>query len=180
MESVASLAGVTLDCPHPQALAEFYQRMGGGEIVYSSDAFVYLAVGGFGWASSGTLRIRHQAGRIRRRRSKRMLISEPASLIALKRQPCPPGRSVLHSSPTRMCGAYYSIRLDTRSASAPTAHPSGPTRKAEGSLTETAAIGPMSSSCVVSCLPLHASGEVADHTRSDQHADEDQHRSHAP
>lgn len=48
MESVAALAGVTLDCPQPRGLAEFYQRMGGGDIVYSSDTFVYLAVDGFG------------------------------------------------------------------------------------------------------------------------------------
>lgn len=48
MDSVAALAGVTLDCPHPRGLAEFYQRMGGGEIVYSSEEFVYLAVGDFG------------------------------------------------------------------------------------------------------------------------------------
>lgn len=48
MEPVAEFAGVTLDCPRPRDLAEFYQRMGGGEIVYSSDAFVYLEVGGFG------------------------------------------------------------------------------------------------------------------------------------
>jgi hypothetical protein len=50
MESVAALAGVTLDCPDPHELAEFYQRMGGGDIVYSSEAFVYLAVSGFGLA----------------------------------------------------------------------------------------------------------------------------------
>lgn len=50
MESIAALAGVTLDCPRPHELAEFYQRIGGGEIVFSSDAFVYLAVDGFGLA----------------------------------------------------------------------------------------------------------------------------------
>jgi len=48
MEPVAALAGVTLDCPQPSELAEFYQAIGGGEILYSSDTFVYLAVGGFG------------------------------------------------------------------------------------------------------------------------------------
>lgn len=47
MDSVATFAGVTLDCPHPLELAEFYQRMGGGEIVYSTDVFVYLAIDGF-------------------------------------------------------------------------------------------------------------------------------------
>lgn len=50
MESIARLAGVTLDCPRPRELAEFYQRIGGGEIVYSSEEFVYLAVDGFGLA----------------------------------------------------------------------------------------------------------------------------------
>lgn len=48
MEPVAALAGVTLDCRDPGEVAEFYQRLGGGEIVYSSRSFVYLAVGGFG------------------------------------------------------------------------------------------------------------------------------------
>lgn len=46
--SVATLAGVTLDCPSPRLLAEFYQHIGGGEIVYSSATFVYLIVDGFG------------------------------------------------------------------------------------------------------------------------------------
>lgn len=50
MDPVAELAGVTLDCERPQDLAEFYQRMCGGEILYSSDRVVYLAVAGFGMA----------------------------------------------------------------------------------------------------------------------------------
>lgn len=48
MEPLAALAGVTLDCPRPRELAEFYQRMTGGEIVHSDEAFVYLAVDEFG------------------------------------------------------------------------------------------------------------------------------------
>lgn len=50
MEPIATLAGVTLDCPHPDELAEFYQRLGGGTIVFRSERFVYLAVGGIGLA----------------------------------------------------------------------------------------------------------------------------------
>lgn len=50
MESVAVLAGVTLDCLHPHELAHFYQRIGGGDIVFSNEAFVYLAIDGFGLA----------------------------------------------------------------------------------------------------------------------------------
>lgn len=48
MSRVAALAGATLDCLHPHELARFYQHLGGGEIVYSSATFVYLAVDGFG------------------------------------------------------------------------------------------------------------------------------------
>lgn len=48
MEPVAGLAGVTLDCPHPREFAEFYQRIGGGDILFSSETSVYLSVGGVG------------------------------------------------------------------------------------------------------------------------------------
>lgn len=50
MDSVATLAGVTLDCPDPHQLAEFYQHIGGGQLVFTSETFVYLAVAGFGLA----------------------------------------------------------------------------------------------------------------------------------
>lgn len=39
------LAAVTLDCAEPQALAEFYRDFGGGQITYSSEAFVAVSIG---------------------------------------------------------------------------------------------------------------------------------------
>jgi hypothetical protein len=47
---VAPLRGVTLDCPEPVLLAEFYRRLAGGEVVHSSPEFVYLATGPIGLA----------------------------------------------------------------------------------------------------------------------------------
>ena len=34
---------MTLSCPEPAELAEFYRRLTGGEVVFSSPDFVYLA-----------------------------------------------------------------------------------------------------------------------------------------
>jgi hypothetical protein len=39
--------GPTLDCPEPRALAEFYQRICGGEITVSTEAFVELRLDTF-------------------------------------------------------------------------------------------------------------------------------------
>jgi len=44
---VTALWGVTLDCPHPLGLAEFYQRIGGGEIAVRTTNFAELRIGGF-------------------------------------------------------------------------------------------------------------------------------------
>lgn len=41
--ALAPLHGVTLDCPDPAALADFYRQIAGGEIVHSSPEFVFLA-----------------------------------------------------------------------------------------------------------------------------------------
>ncbi|GAA4883759.1 VOC family protein [Actinomycetospora straminea] len=41
--AIAPLTSVTLDCPDPAALASFYRDVAGGEIVYSSPEFVFLA-----------------------------------------------------------------------------------------------------------------------------------------
>ena len=44
---VAPFWGPTLDCPEPRGLAEFYQRVCGGEISVSSETFVELRCDGF-------------------------------------------------------------------------------------------------------------------------------------
>lgn len=41
--AIAPLHSVTLDCPDPGTLAEFDRRLAGGEIVYRSAEFVFLA-----------------------------------------------------------------------------------------------------------------------------------------
>lgn len=41
--AIAPLHSVTHDCPDPGTLAEFYRSLAGGEIVYSSPEFVFLA-----------------------------------------------------------------------------------------------------------------------------------------
>lgn len=41
--AIVPLHSVTLDCPDPEALAGFYRSIAGGEIVYSSPDFVFLA-----------------------------------------------------------------------------------------------------------------------------------------
>lgn len=43
MPALAQLGGVTLDCPDPVALAEFYRTATGWQVVFSNDDFVYLA-----------------------------------------------------------------------------------------------------------------------------------------
>ncbi|WP_152363480.1 VOC family protein [Microlunatus speluncae] len=45
--AVAGLWGVTLDCPDPDGLARFYQRLTGGEIVYADHVSTHLRVGAF-------------------------------------------------------------------------------------------------------------------------------------
>ncbi|MFI2713793.1 VOC family protein [Micromonospora sp. NPDC018662] len=40
---IGTLAAVSLDCPDPAVLAEFYTRLLGWEVVFSSDDFTYLA-----------------------------------------------------------------------------------------------------------------------------------------
>lgn len=47
MSVIANLWGVTIDCPRPRQLAEFYQRIGGGEIFVSDDFFTELRIGAF-------------------------------------------------------------------------------------------------------------------------------------
>jgi hypothetical protein len=44
---IAVLWGATLDCPEPDELAAFYQRIVGGEIVFSDDQSTHLQVGRF-------------------------------------------------------------------------------------------------------------------------------------
>jgi hypothetical protein len=46
-EGFAAFWGAMLDCPDPQQLAEFYQRLGGGTITVSSENFVELRCDGF-------------------------------------------------------------------------------------------------------------------------------------
>jgi catechol 2,3-dioxygenase-like lactoylglutathione lyase family enzyme len=41
--TVAQPAAVTLDCPDPKALADFYQQMTGMELIWSDDNTAYLA-----------------------------------------------------------------------------------------------------------------------------------------
>ncbi|MFI7435556.1 VOC family protein [Micromonospora haikouensis] len=40
---IGTLAAVSLDCPDPAVLAEFYTRLLGWEVAFSSDDFTYLA-----------------------------------------------------------------------------------------------------------------------------------------
>jgi catechol 2,3-dioxygenase-like lactoylglutathione lyase family enzyme len=47
---IVRLKGVTLGCPDPAELAEFYRRLTGGEVVFSSPNFVYLAADPVGMA----------------------------------------------------------------------------------------------------------------------------------
>ncbi|GAB3555634.1 catechol 2,3-dioxygenase-like lactoylglutathione lyase family enzyme [Actinopolyspora lacussalsi] len=49
MTEQVSLRAVTLDCPDPKALGEFYQKLTGWEMVYSDDDFVGLATEGGLW-----------------------------------------------------------------------------------------------------------------------------------
>jgi catechol 2,3-dioxygenase-like lactoylglutathione lyase family enzyme len=42
MAGIASLRAVVLDCPDPQALAEFYRQLLGGEITHAEDDWVNL------------------------------------------------------------------------------------------------------------------------------------------
>lgn len=44
---IARLWGATLDCPEPRELAEFYQRIGGGQITIDDGFFVELRMGAF-------------------------------------------------------------------------------------------------------------------------------------
>jgi catechol 2,3-dioxygenase-like lactoylglutathione lyase family enzyme len=43
MPAIAQLAAVTLDCPDPAALAEFYRGITGWEVAYTSEEFVGLS-----------------------------------------------------------------------------------------------------------------------------------------
>lgn len=52
--SIVRLKGVTLSCPEPAELAEFYRRLTGGEVVFSSLDFVYLAADPIGMAFQRT------------------------------------------------------------------------------------------------------------------------------
>jgi catechol 2,3-dioxygenase-like lactoylglutathione lyase family enzyme len=46
MAAVAGLLAVTLDCPDPRELAEFYQRFTGGQSFSSNEDFAVLVGGG--------------------------------------------------------------------------------------------------------------------------------------
>ncbi|HEX5494806.1 MAG TPA: VOC family protein [Mycobacteriales bacterium] len=46
MAAKIRLASVALDCADPQALAEFYRAFVGGEIVFGTEEFVAISVGG--------------------------------------------------------------------------------------------------------------------------------------
>jgi catechol 2,3-dioxygenase-like lactoylglutathione lyase family enzyme len=48
------LKGVTLSCPEPAELTGFYRRLTGGEVVFSSPNFVYLAADPVGMAFQRT------------------------------------------------------------------------------------------------------------------------------
>ena len=43
MAGVAQMTAVTIDCPDPGVLADFYSKLTGWEIVYSDDTYVYVA-----------------------------------------------------------------------------------------------------------------------------------------
>lgn len=49
MSGVAELAAVTLDCPDPRALADFYHKVTGYEIVHSDENFAGLSTGNGLW-----------------------------------------------------------------------------------------------------------------------------------
>ena len=46
MSAIAKLSAVTIDCPDPARLAEFYRAVTGWEPVYSDDDYVYLSGAG--------------------------------------------------------------------------------------------------------------------------------------
>ncbi len=43
MTSIAEITSVTMACPDPKRLAEFYQAVTGWQVIYSGDDAVYLA-----------------------------------------------------------------------------------------------------------------------------------------
>jgi catechol-2,3-dioxygenase len=45
MAPIAQMRAVVLDCPDPQALADFYRRLVGGEVTYADDEWVNLRDG---------------------------------------------------------------------------------------------------------------------------------------
>jgi len=45
MSPVARMRAVVLDCPDPRVLADFYQRLVGGEVTYADDEWVNLRDG---------------------------------------------------------------------------------------------------------------------------------------
>ena len=45
MAPVARMRAVVLDCPDPRALADFYQRLVGGQVTYADDEWVNLRDG---------------------------------------------------------------------------------------------------------------------------------------
>lgn len=53
---IVRLKGVTLSCPEPAELAEFYRRLTGGKVIFSSSDFVYLAADPVGMAFQRTER----------------------------------------------------------------------------------------------------------------------------
>jgi catechol 2,3-dioxygenase-like lactoylglutathione lyase family enzyme len=46
MPAIATLSAVTLDCPDPAALADFYRAVTGWDTLYSSDDYAYLGGAG--------------------------------------------------------------------------------------------------------------------------------------
>ncbi|MGA9311576.1 MAG: VOC family protein [Pseudonocardiaceae bacterium] len=50
MMPIVRRKGVTLSCPEPAELAGFYRQLTGGELVFSSPDFVYLAANPVGIA----------------------------------------------------------------------------------------------------------------------------------
>jgi catechol 2,3-dioxygenase-like lactoylglutathione lyase family enzyme len=60
MAPVATFTAVTVDCPDPRTLAEFYREVTGQEIIYSDDDYAYLDSGGAG-VSLGFQRVAGQS-----------------------------------------------------------------------------------------------------------------------
>jgi catechol 2,3-dioxygenase-like lactoylglutathione lyase family enzyme len=56
---IGRVDAVTLDCPDPKALAAFYQRATGWQVIYDTDGFVYLQ--GEGTFQLGFQRVADQA-----------------------------------------------------------------------------------------------------------------------